>query len=298
MPPHDNPAHLPTFRFAPSPTGRLHLGHALSAILNAQAAQAAGGRFLLRIENTDLTRCTPQNEAAIFEDLAWLGLRWEESVRRQSDHFDDYAEALQRLRDRDLVYPAFLSRGETRALISQAEAEGKSWPRDPDGAPLYPGVERLMPNAERQQRISAGEPFAWRLDMKAALAQLKQPITWSELGQGPNGETGNVPANPAAWGDVVLARKDAPASYMLAVVVDDALQGITTVLRGADLFYATAVQRLLQELLDLPAPLYHHHRLVLDADGRKLSKSAGSPSLADLRKAGIAPNAVRAMLGL
>jgi glutamyl-Q tRNA(Asp) synthetase len=292
------PASLPTFRFAPSPTGRLHLGHALSAILNAQAAKDVGGRFLLRIENTDLTRCTPENEAGIFEDLAWLGLRWEEPVRRQSEHFADYAHALERLQAMGLIYPAFLSRGEVRGLIAQAQAAGSPWPRDPDGVPLYPGDERHMPEAERHARMAAGQPFAWRLDMQAALARVGRPLAWTETGQGPGGETGQIPSDPAAWGDVVLARKEFPASYTLAVVVDDALQGITTVLRGRDLFHATAVHRLLQELLELPEPTYHHHRLVLDEEGRKLSKSAGSPSLADLRASGVTPDGVRAMLGL
>jgi glutamyl-Q tRNA(Asp) synthetase len=292
------PASLPTFRFAPSPTGRLHLGHALSAILNAQAAKDVGGRFLLRIENTDLTRCTPKNEAGIFEDLAWLGLRWEEPVRRQSEHFVDYARALEWLKAMGLIYPAFLSRGEVRGLIAQAQAAGQPWPRDPDGVPLYPGDERHMPEAERHARMAAGQPFAWRLDMQAALARVGKPLVWTETGQGPSGETAHIPASPAAWGDVVLARKEFPASYTLAVVVDDALQGITTVLRGRDLFHATAVHRLLQELLDLPEPTYHHHRLVLDEEGRKLSKSAGSPSLADLRASGVTPDGVRAMLGL
>lgn len=293
-----HPASVPTFRFAPSPTGRLHLGHALSALLNAEAARQEGGRFLLRIENTDRTRCTPENEAGIFEDLAWLGLRWEEPVRRQSEHFADYADALERLRQMGLIYPAFLSRGEVRPLIAEAEADGRRWPRDPDEVPLYPGKEREMSDAEREARMASGQPFAWRLDMQAALQRVRLPLTWTETGKGPHDETGIVPADAAAWGDIVLARKEFPASYMLAVVVDDALQGISTVLRGRDLFHATAVQRLLQDLFGLSRPIYHHHRLVLDADGRKLSKSVGSPSLADLRAQGVTPHAVREMLGL
>ena len=292
------PANLPTFRFAPSPTGRLHLGHALSAILNAEGAQEVAGRFLLRIENTDLTRCTPENEAGIFEDLLWLGLQWEEPVRRQSEHFADYAGALERLKAMGMIYPAFLSRGEVRRLIAEAEAKGQTWPRDPDGVPLYPGDERAMPEAERLMRMASGQPFAWRLNMQAALERVGRALSWTETGGGPNGETGHVAADPAAWGDVILARKEFPASYTLAVVVDDALQGITHVVRGRDLFYATAVHRLLQTLLDLPEPVYHHHRLVLDADGRKLSKSAGSRSLADLRATGVTPNNIRTMLGL
>jgi glutamyl-Q tRNA(Asp) synthetase len=287
-----------TFRFAPSPTGRLHLGHALSAILNAEAARAWGGRFLLRIENTDLTRCTPENEAAILDDLRWLGLDWETPVRRQSEHFDDYAAALAQLREMDLIYPSFLSRGEARALIAQAQAGGDPWPRDPDGVPLYPEGERTMASAERQARIASGEPFAWRLDMKAALTRVGRPLSWTETGAGPDNESGLIAADPAAWGDIVLARKDTPASYNLAVVVDDALQGITTVLRGRDLFHATSIHRLLQELLELPAPTYHHHRLILGPDGRKLSKSTGSVSLAALREAGTTPQEIRQLIGL
>ncbi|MBS9722392.1 tRNA glutamyl-Q(34) synthetase GluQRS [Tianweitania sp. BSSL-BM11] len=292
------PANRPTFRFAPSPTGRLHLGHALSAILNAQEAQRVAGRFLLRIENTDLTRCTPENEAGIYEDLTWLGLRWEEPVRRQSEHFADYKDALERLQALGLIYPSFLSRGEVRRRIADAEATGQRWPRDPDGVPLYPGDERGMPDAERQARMASGAPFAWRLDMHAALMRVGHPLSWTETGEGPAGETGQVQADPSLWGDVVLARKEFPASYTLAVVVDDALQGITHVVRGRDLFHATAVHRLLQTLLDLPEPTYHHHRLVLDGEGRKLSKSAGSQSLADLRAAGATPGDIRVMLGL
>ncbi|WP_312795502.1 tRNA glutamyl-Q(34) synthetase GluQRS [Tianweitania sp.] len=292
------PASRPTFRFAPSPTGRLHLGHALSAILNAEEAREVAGRFLLRIENTDLTRCTPENEAGIYDDLLWLGLRWEEPVRRQSEHFADYGRALERLKAMGLIYPAFLSRGEVRWLIAEAEAAGEPWPRDPDGVPLYPGDERQMPEADRQARMNSGEPFAWRLDMQAALEQVGRPLFWTENSEGPSSETGQVAADPAAWGDVVLARKEFPASYTLAVVVDDALQGITHVVRGRDLFHATSVHRLLQVLLGLPEPTYHHHRLVLDDEGRKLSKSAGSPSLADLRATGKTPQDVRTMLGL
>jgi glutamyl-Q tRNA(Asp) synthetase len=197
-----------------------------------------------------------------------------------------------------LIYPAFLSRGEVRGLIAQAEAAGQVWPRDPDGVPLYPGHERDIRQAEREARMASGQPFAWRLNMAAAVERAGKRLVWTETGAGPGGETGQVMADPVAWGDVVLARKEFPASYTLTVVVDDALQGITTVLRGHDLFHATAVQRLLQALLGLPEPTYHHHRLVLDAEGRKLSKSAGSPSLADLRDSGVTPDAVRAMLGL
>jgi glutamyl-Q tRNA(Asp) synthetase len=286
----------PVFRFAPSPNGYLHLGHALSALLNADMARAAGGRLLLRIEDIDAARCRPEYEAAIFEDLAWLGLRWDEPVRRQSEHLDEYRAALARLDEMGLVYPAFESRAEISRLIAAREAEGP-WPRDPDGAPLYPGDAKHLSAAERARRIAAGEPYALRLDMQAALARAG-PLTWIETGAGPDGETGTVPADPARWGDVVLARKDVPGSYHLAVVVDDAAQGVTDVVRGRDLFHATSVHRLLQALLGLPAPRYHHHRLLLDVDGRKLSKSTRATGLRELREQGLTPAGIRRRAGL
>lgn len=288
----------PVFRFAPSPNGELHLGHAYSALLNQQLAQEAGGRLLLRVEDIDTTRCTPEYEAAIYRDLEWLGIEWEEPVRRQSDHFDDYRDALERLVDAGIAYPSFMSRGEARALIAEAEASGKDWPRDPDGVPLFPTVERILPDAERQARIGAGEPYAFRLDIHAALDHVRQPIFWREDGAGPAGETGEILADPAAWGDIVIARKETPTSYQLSVTVDDALQGITHVVRGRDLFFATSVQRLLQELLGLPAPTYLHHDLVLGDDGRKLSKSRGDTGLSALREAGLTPHDIRRMVGL
>lgn len=289
---------LPVFRFAPSPNGRLHLGHAYSALLNHDMAREAGGRFLLRIEDIDTTRCRPEFEAGIFEDLAWLGVEWEEPVRRQSEHFDDYRAALERLADAEIVYPAFMSRGEIRAHILDEEGSGRPWPRDPDGAPLYPALDRRLPAAERRRRIAEGAPFAWRLDMAAALAHAGEPVFWSEAGHGPAGETGKVEANPQAWGDVVLARREVPTSYHLAVVVDDAVQGITHVVRGRDLFHATAVHRLLQEVLGLPAPAYVHHDLVLGPDGRKLSKSLQDTAIAALRAAGSTQADIRRMVGL
>ncbi len=287
---------LPTFRFAPSPNGDLHLGHAHSALLNARLAAEAGGRFLLRIEDIDLERCTPAFERGILDDLAWLGIGWEEPVRRQSEHFADYAAALEHLIDEGLAYPAFMSRGEARAWI--AEQAAGHWPRDPDGAPHYPPCDRSLPERERRARIDAGEPYAWRLDMKAALARAHGPQDWYETGMGPKGETGPVAADPGAWGDLVLGRKDTPVSYTLCVVVDDALQGVTDVVRGRDLFYATAAQRLLQDLLGLPVPTYRHHDLVLGEDGRKLSKSRRDTSLRALREAGATPRDVMRMAGL
>ncbi|MVA96091.1 tRNA glutamyl-Q(34) synthetase GluQRS [Nitratireductor sp. CAU 1489] len=289
---------VPVFRFAPSPNGALHLGHAYSALLNADLCAASGGRMLLRMEDIDTERCRPEYEVAILADLAWLGLSWEEPMRRQSDHFPDYRGALDRLIDAELVYPAFMSRGEVRAFIADAEIGHKPWPRDPDGAPVYPPSDKTLSLRERQRRMADGQAFSWRLDMRAALDRLSAPLEWMEDGGGPHGETGRVRAEPAAWGDVVLARKDSPASYNLCVVVDDAIQGVSHVVRGRDLFYATAVHRLLQDLLGLPVPAYLHHELVLDADGRKLSKSRGDTALRALRAGGARPDDIRRMVGL
>lgn len=284
----------PVFRFAPSPNGYLHLGHAYSALLNAEMARASGGRLLLRIEDIDTARCRPEYEAAIYEDLAWLGITWEEPVRRQSEHFDAYAQALRTL-DK-LLYPSFESRGEIARLVAEREGQGP-WPRDPDGAPRYPGTARSLPEAERRRRMSMGEPYALRLDMVEAVAQAGQ-LAWNETGAGPGGETGTVAARTEAWGDVVLARKDMPTSYHLAVVIDDALQGVTHVVRGQDLFWSTSVHRLLQALLGLPTPAYLHHRLILDSEGRKLSKSTRATALRDLRESGLKPSDIKRLIGL
>ena len=288
----------PVFRFAPSPNGRLHLGHALSALLNRDFATTLGGRFLLRIEDIDLERCTPAFEQGIYDDLHWLGIDWERPVRRQSEHFDAYRAALQRLVEAELVYPAFATRGEARAFVAEREAQGVKWPRDPDGVPHYPGLDRQLPQSVRAQRIAAGEPFAWRLDMAAAIQAAGGPLDWSEVSGVRLQDAETLPADPAAWGDVVLARRDTPTSYHLSVVIDDALQGVTHVVRGRDLQAATAVHRLLQRLLDLPAPVYHHHRLILGPDGRKLSKSQGDTALAALREAGNTPADIRRVIGL
>ena len=285
----------PGFRFAPSPNGYLHLGHALSALLNADRAKAAGGRLLLRIEDIDAARCRQEYERAIYQDLAWLGLVWEQPVRRQSEHFEDYRAALAKLDVMGLVYPSFESRAEIARLVVERETQG-SWPRDPDGAPLYRGAAKTMAPAERARRI-ATEPYALRLDMSAALAH-SGPLTWTETGAGPAGETGTIAANPAAWGDVILARKETPTSYHLAVAVDDAAQGVTEVVRGHDLFHSTSVHRLLQALLGLPAPRYHHHRLILDADGNKLSKSTLATGLRGLRAQGVTAAGIRKAVGL
>ncbi len=290
----------PVFRFAPSPNGELHLGHARSALLNQQLARRTGGRLLLRIEDIDLARCTPEFEAGIYRDLEWLGLTWEQPVRRQSEHFADYAAALERLKKLGVVYPAFMSRSQVRDHIAELETAKRHWPRDPDGAPLYPGVERDMSRRERNRRIAAGDRHSWRLNVDAALALGPNVLSWTELGAGPTGETGRIAARPQLWGDVVLSRSDAPASYHLAVTVDDASQSVTDIVRGQDLFHATSVHRLLQALLGLPEPVYRHHSLVLGADGRKLSKSERHSGLRELREEGVSPQEVRerAMAGL
>jgi glutamyl-Q tRNA(Asp) synthetase len=286
----------PVFRFAPSPNGDLHLGHALSAFINFERTQAADGRLLLRIEDIDRTRCRPEYEAAIYEDLAWLGIEWEQPVRRQSEHFDDYRAALECLQAQRLTYPSFESRTEIAALVAERERDGP-WPRDPDGAPLYPGAGRLLSSAERERRMASGELYALRLDMKAAL-ECVGALTWTEAGSGPGDTSGVIAAAPAAWGDVVLARKETPTSYHLAVAVDDARQGVSHVVRGQDLFHATSVHRLLQVLLGLPAPLYHHHRLILGPNGQKLAKSTRATALRQLRAQGVTPAGIRRMVGL
>lgn len=285
--------HTPVFRFAPSPNGVLHLGHALSALLNAERAKATGGRLLLRMEDIDIGRCTPAFEQSIRDDLSWLGLTWEEPVRRQSEHIDAYREALDKLTSLGLIYPAFLSRGEIKAHAKRAADRGHSWPRDPDGAPHYPEFERDLDPATAQQRIAKGERHSLRLNMTKALSLLKAPLTWTE-----GADNATIAADPAAWGDVILWRWDAPSSYHLSVVVDDALQGITHVVRGRDLYHATSVHRLLQNLLSLPAPHYTHHRLILDKDGRKLSKSEGASGLGHLRAQSLSPLDIRGLLGL
>jgi glutamyl-Q tRNA(Asp) synthetase len=287
----------PVFRFAPSPNGYLHLGHAYSALLNFDLARSGGGgRLLLRIEDIDPTRCRPEYEQAIYDDLAWLGIVWEEPVRRQSAHLADYRAALDKLEAEGLIYPSFESRAEIARLVAEREAS-RPWPRDPDGAPLYPGEARRLSSAERARRIEAGAPYALRLDMTAAMARAGA-LTWNETGEGPDGETGTVAAAPQAWGDVILARKETPTSYHLSVVVDDALQGVSDVVRGTDLFHATSVHRLLQHLLGLREPVYRHHRLIRDESGHKLSKSTRATGLRELRAGGAVPADIRKLIGL
>ncbi|HYI89040.1 MAG TPA: tRNA glutamyl-Q(34) synthetase GluQRS [Beijerinckiaceae bacterium] len=287
----------PVLRFAPSPNGRLHLGHAYSALLNADLAQAWGGRFLLRIEDIDVMRCRPDFEAALYKDLAWLGLAWEVPVRRQSQHFADYRAAAERLKGQGLLYPCFCSRTDIAAVVAEREGmSGMASPRDPDGAPLYPGTCRTLAEADVRRRIAAGEPHALRLDMGAALRGAPAPHGYTRVTL--PAEEERVAAAPERWGDAVIIRKEIPTSYHLAVVCDDALQGVTHVVRGRDLEAATDLHVLLQKLLALPSPVYHHHALIRDVGGDKLAKSASSEPLAALRERGATPAQLRAALGL
>ena len=272
-------------RFAPSPTGHLHLGHAHAALFAWHAARAAGGRFLLRIEDIDRGRCTPEFAAAIEEDLTWLELSWEIPARCQSDHMDDYATALGHLDALGLLYPCFCTRKDIQAEVARAAQA----PHGPDG-PLYPGTCRGLDTDTRQARQAEGRPFALRLDVARA-AQRVGPLTWIDRGRG------EVSADPASLGDVVLARKDVATSYHLAVTIDDADQGVTLVTRGDDLFHATHMHRLLQALLDLPVPEWHHHGLITDAQGTRLAKRADAQTIRALRAAGHSPAEVRAMAG-
>jgi glutamyl-Q tRNA(Asp) synthetase len=272
-------------RFAPSPTGYLHVGHAASALTGWRAVRDAGGRFLLRIEDIDATRCRPAFEQAIYEDLAWLGLTWEEPVRRQSEHMAHYASALERLDRMGVLYPCFCTRQEIAAEIAAAA----NAPHGPDG-PLYPGTCRALASDDRAARIARGLPYALRLDAAAA-AHMVGPLTWEEEGRG------RIAVEPGKLGDAVLARKEVATSYHLAVTADDALQGVTLVTRGEDLFHATHLHRLLQALLGLATPRYRHHMLLTSADGRRLAKRDGALAIRALRAVGRTPPEVRAMAG-
>lgn len=284
----------PVFRFAPSPNGLLHLGHAYSALLNAELAARSGGRLLLRIEDIDPVRSRPEFEAAIREDLAWLGIAFDEPVRRQSEHLALYAQAAETLLRRGLLYPCVCSRGDIRAAIGDLSLV--TWPRDPDGGLLYPGTCRCgAGHDEAEQRHAAGEPAALRLAMDRALLGTGPP-DWTAFDPATFVES-RAPGDAAAWGDVVVARKDVPTSYHLSVVIDDALQGVTHVVRGRDIEPSTAIHRVVQQLLGLPAPRYHHHPLVLDEDGAKLAKRLGSLPLRGLREEGETPAAIRRRLG-
>jgi glutamyl-Q tRNA(Asp) synthetase len=274
---------VPIYRFAPSPNGELHLGHAYSALFTASAAAHARGMFLLRIEDIDHNRCRPHFAAQIFADLSWLGLRWAEPVRFQSQHMDDYRAARDRLAEMGVLYPCFCSRRDVTASAGALDPEG-NW--------LYSGTCRALSRSERERRIASGMAHSLRIDMELALPRLSSPLAFRELSSGKD-----VIADPRAWGDVVLVRKDIGTSYHLSVVVDDALQSVTHVTRGMDLFAATHIHRLLQALLELPTPLYHHHRLITDDAGRKLAKSLRDPSLRSLREAGVTPEEIRRELG-
>lgn len=276
---------MPVLRFAPTPNGLLHLGHAYSALRNAELTARIGGKLLLRFEDIDPGRCRPEYEAAILDDLSWVGVACEPNPRRQSEHAGDYAQAFEALRRRGLVYPCYCTRGQIAATNAG---------RDPDGAALHRGRCVAVTPEETRARVARGEPANWRLDLARALAETP-PLAWSEFFEGDAPVA--IAAEPQLWGDILIAAKDRPAVYHLAVVVDDALQGVTDVARGRDLFPSTSLHRLLQTLLDLPAPCYRHHRLVLDASGAKLSKSAKSTSLAVLRAEGVSAADVRAALG-
>ena len=282
-----------TTRFAPSPTGLLHLGHAYAALFAADIARESGGRFLVRMEDLDRVRSKPAFEAEILNDLRWLGLSWEEPVWRQSERTAAYLVALERLKGLGLVYPCFCTRKDIEAEVAQAVGA----PQGPDG-PLYAGTCRGLHDAERRARMETGAPFAWRLDAARAVAMVGGGLTFEETGVGPSGEHGVIGVNGLTYGDVVLARKDGVISYHLAVVVDDADQGVTLVTRGHDLFASAHVHRLLQALLGLTVPSYRHHRLIVDAKGKRLAKRDEATSLTLLRAQGETPEGIRARLGL
>ncbi len=272
-------------RFAPSPTGHLHLGHVYSASMAYKVAQESDGNFLLRIEDIDVGRCRPEFEKSIYEDLEWLGFSWSGSVRRQSEHMEDYAALLSKLSDRDLIYSCFCTRKEIAAEIAMANAA----PHEPSNQ-VYPGTCRSLSMTERQRRYDAGQPYALRLDMVNALASVDvSRLTFEEVGKG------YIACDPAPFGDIVLARKDTPTSYHLAVTFDDAIQGINHVVRGQDLFNATHIHRLLQALLDLPTPTYFHHGLIADQTGRRLSKRDQDATIKSLRENGYQPEEVLKM---
>jgi glutamyl-Q tRNA(Asp) synthetase len=283
-------------RFAPSPTGLLHLGHAFSAFTAQRAAHEAGGVFLVRMEDIDQTRCRPEYETAILEDLAWLGLSSDEPIRRQADHFADYAQTLDRLRALKLVYRCFLTR---REIAEQSMSAPHGFGEDGQGV-IYRGPVQKMSADEEEARLARGDSFAWRLSMSCSQDLLGEEfarLVFEEQMRGPNGEHGRVRAHPESLGDVILARKDTPTSYHLAVTHDDALQEISHVIRGVDLFESTHVHVLLQRLLGLPTPVYRHHALLTGPDGKRYAKRDKSLTLASLRAAGETPASIRARAG-
>lgn len=304
-------APAPVLRFAPSPTGLLHLGHAYSAFFAYDLARREGGRFLLRIEDIDLGRCRPEFEEAIYEDLAWLGLNWEVPVRRQSDHMESYATAAKTLVQQGFAYPCFCTRRDiTQAATASASAphmvagstaaSGQTPGQTPDGAPRYPGTCRHLSSAERADRMASGEAYALRLDTEAAARSLAVqgdgPLTFFDEGFAP--EIQETLVDPGLFGDLIIARKDIPTSYHLSVCLDDALQGVSLVTRGKDLLPTTHVHRVLQALLNLPEPRYHHHPLIEDHAGQRLAKRDEARTLKNLRDAGETPETLRRMVGL
>ncbi|MCP4183225.1 MAG: tRNA glutamyl-Q(34) synthetase GluQRS [Hyphomicrobiales bacterium] len=294
------------FRFAPSPNGYLHLGHAFSALINQKICKSVKGKMLLRLENTDISRCRNHFEEAIVEDLGWIGFEWQGEIRRQSDHFDHYAGILEDLECEGLAYPSFLSRRQINFLVAEKEKTlGKSWPRDPDGAVHYPGDEYNLTSEIRQQMRDEHPNYAMRLNIKDAqnwfARQMPGALTWREMdceSKVSEASIKLVNCHPLQWGDLVLGRQDIPASYHLACVVDDGIQGVTHVVRGKDIYPATALHRLLQEILGLPDPIYFHHDLIVDEEGNKFSKRHGQTSLRELREAGLQPNDIHRMVGI
>ena len=284
----------PVFRFAPSPNGLLHLGHAYSALLNQKMAREAQGKLLLRIEDIDIQRCTPELETQMLHDLEWIGFEWDEKPRRQSQHFDDYAEALKRLKDQDFVYPSTLSRSEIKKIISAKKDQDIDWPCDPDGTPLYPGAERELSRSQCEEIFESGNNYALRLNTQKLNNHIGKKLSWTEI---TDDQITKVTAKPLAWGDVIIARKDFPMSYHLCCTVDDAIQGITHVVRGKDLYDATSIHCMLNAFFGHEQPVYHHHELILDVTGQKLSKSKQHKSLKELRSEGLKGEQIREQLG-
>ncbi|MCP4070819.1 MAG: tRNA glutamyl-Q(34) synthetase GluQRS [Hyphomicrobiales bacterium] len=296
----------PVFRFAPSPNGLLHLGHAYSALINQEICRSFNGKMLLRLENTDIARCRSDYEDAIVEDLAWIGFEWQGEIRRQSDHFDHYASILDDLENEDLAYPSFMSRSQINHLIAaREEKSGKTWPRDPDGGVHYPGDEYNLERDIRDDMRKEYPNFAFRLNIREAQNRLvRQPVKtlcWQEMDCDNSGKEisfERIRCEPEQWGDVVLGRQEIPASYHLACVVDDGLQGVTHVVRGRDIYPATSIHRLLQEILGITEPIYCHHDLIVDDQGNKFSKRHGQTSLRELRAAGLQAKDIHKMIGI
>ena len=292
----------PIFRFAPSPNGYLHPGHAYAALFNQKICRAHNGIMLLRMENTDIGRSKETYEKAILEDLAWIGFEWQGEVRRQSEHFDCYQNKLDDLRRAGFAYPSFLSRREIRGVVEKREKDNDGdWPRDPDGALHYPGIGREFDEATRKKLQAENPNFAMRLDINAATRKISSDLNWREMQCDDSGAELNleqIKCAPERWGDVILGRKDIPASYHLACVIDDGLQNVTHVVRGKDIYHATSIHRVLQELLRIEPPIYCHHDLLLDGDGEKLSKRHGDKSLRELRDEGLLPSNIHRMIGL